>query len=311
MSNKWIVTDPVDRLAADLLEELGRDVDWRPDIGREELTEVIAQYEGMVVSTRTYVDRALIDRASRLKIVARVGSGMEHIDQAYCAENGIACLSSPEGNCNAVAEHAFGMLLSMMHRIHHAQGELQQGIWKREENRGVEMKGRTVGIVGYGHTGKAFARKFAGWDVDVLVYDKYAPAEATPGIWPASMEEIRASADIISFHIPYNEETHHWIDGAFIHVCRPGVLLINTSRGAVADTAALLPALESGLLGGICLDVFEDEPFDRDAVHPPETYRALFDHPRVIATPHIAGWSRESKENLVRILIGKVAEALS
>lgn len=308
-SGKWIVTDHADPSVREGLEALGKAIDWLPDIGREELLSIIGDYEGMVISTRTAVDRELVDRAPGLRIVARLGSGMEHVDREYCSQKGIACLSSPEGNANAVGEHAFAMLLALSNRICRAQHSLRSGAWDREGHRGFELKGRTVGIIGYGHTGSAFAEKFAGWDTAVFAYDKYKSGYGSRTVKESSYDDI-LQCEIISFHVPLTDETRHWIRAEFIDACRPGVILVNTSRGAIADTRALVAGLESGKIGGLCIDVFEDEPLSAGKVHDERLYRRLLEFDNVVATPHIAGWTLESKRMLVEVLLSKVAQTL-
>jgi D-3-phosphoglycerate dehydrogenase len=310
MKNNWIITDHVHPLAKTRLEALGKQVDWLADIEQDELLRIIDRYEGMIISTKTAVNKELIARAGRLKIVARVGSGMEHVDKELCAARGITCLSSPEGNCNAVAEHAFGMLLSLANSLRKANNELLEGVWAREANRGFELKGRRVGIIGYGHTGSAFARKFSGWDVQVYAYDKFKEGFGDDHVHECTYDELIRQCDIISFHVPYTPETHHFIDHSFLESCKQGVILINTSRGAIADTPALIDGLETGRIAGLCLDVFEDEPLQAGRVHPIEMYRKLLSFDQVVATPHIAGWSRESKELLIQILLQKIEAEL-
>jgi D-3-phosphoglycerate dehydrogenase len=308
--SKWIITDHAHPSIVEGLQELGKEVDWLPGIGHAELLSMIHQYEGMIISSKTAVQKELIDRAERLKIVGRLGSGMEHVDTAYCATRDITCLSSPEGNANAVAEHAFGMLLALMNNIRTSHNELLEGTWERERNRGVELRGKTLGIIGFGNTGSAFAGKFEGWQVKILAYDKYRSGFGAGYVEEVAYDTLLAGSDIISFHIPLNDETRHWIDRDFIRSCRPGVILINTSRGAIADTLALQYGLEEGIIGGICLDVYEDEPINTEQVHSKAVYDKLLASKRVIATPHIAGWSQESKVLLVNTLLIKIQAAL-
>ena len=310
--NKWIITDHISPLAKQSLEEMGKYVDYRPDISNTELANIIRDYEGLMISSKTLVTPQLIDKATKLKIVARVGSGMEHIDMDHCRSKGIICLNSPEGNCNAVAEHAFGMLLSLANNIRTSNNELLNGIWDREGNRGFELKGMTIGIIGYGHTGASLARKFLGWDTHVVAHDKYKTGFGEPdSVKEVDYKELLQISDIISFHVPYTDETHHWVNHDFIQSCKQGVIIINTSRGAIVDTSCLEPALNSGQLGGICLDVFEDEPLSAKKNHSESDYLELLSLDRVIATPHIAGWSNESKILLVFRLISKIEQALN
>lgn len=307
---KWIITDIVHPVAEEVLRQYGRDVDVRPDIGNEELEGIIAGYEGIIISSRTRIDKQILDKAGSLRIVGRVGSGMEHVDRDYCAQKGISCFSSPEGNCNAVGEHAMGMLLALSKNIGRANRELLEGEWRREQNRGFELKGRTVGIIGYGHTGSAFARKLAGWDVRVLAYDKYKQGYGDSLVEESNLGRLMAESDVISFHIPYNDETHHWINREFMQACGRRPVIINTSRGAIACTEDLVYGLEECLITGLCIDVFEDEPLGKGAVNNVKLYEKIMRFPNVVATPHIAGWSVESAYLLAKILMDKIVMVL-
>jgi len=308
--SKWIVTDHLDPAIKLSLEKLDRQVDWMPDISMQELLDRIGGYEGMVISSKTTVDKRLIDRATSLRIVARAGSGMEHVDRDYCQTKGIICFSSPEGNRNAVAEHAFGMLLTLTNHLRRAHFELTQGIWRREENRGFELKGRTIGIIGYGHTGSTFATKFSGWGVKLLAYDKYKSGFGSDLVAESRYEQILEEADAISFHVPLNSEARHWINADFIEKCKEGVILLNTSRGGVLHTKETVEALRNGRIGGLGIDVFEDEPLQKAQVNDYAIYEELISFENVIATPHIAGWTKESKVQLVEILAGKIKAEL-
>lgn len=307
---KYLITDKIHPSARPLLEELGIDVDWYPDITNEEVGRNVDGYDGLIISTKTIIDKALVDKAVRLKVIGRVGSGMDHIDLAYCRSKGIVCLSSPEGNCNAVAEHAMAMLLAQSNHIIRANNEVKSGLWKRFENTGFELQGKTIGIIGYGHTGSTFARKLSGFEVEILAYDKYKDHFGNELVKEATYEELIEQADVISFHIPYNKETHHWINKEFIKKCKKRPILINTSRGAIAKSTDLLWALENDLLKGLCLDVFEDEPLDKGEVNEGQLYQKIMAYDNVIVTPHIAGWTEEAKEKLVSILVKKIEETV-
>lgn len=303
---KYLITDKVHPSAQPLLEKLGFEVDWFPNITNEEVYKIVDQYEGLIISTKTTINKRLIDKATKLKVVGRVGSGMDHIDQDYCKEKGIKCFSSPEGNCNAVAEHAMAMLLSLSNHLIRANNEVKNGIWKRFENTGFELTGKTVGIIGFGHTGSAFAKKLSGFGVDILVYDKYKNNFNIDYIKEVDYSEILEHADVISFHLPYNTETHHWINKEFIESCNKKPVIINTSRGAIAKTKDLLLALENDELNGICLDVFEDEPLDCNKGNNKYLYNKLLEYENVIVSPHIAGWTKEAKVKLVSVLVKKI-----
>lgn len=305
MQKKVLITAEIDNYIQHRFEELGYWVDVKPDIERAELLAIISTYEVLIITTYTKVDKILIDSASNLKIVGRVGSGMENVDIEYCKQKKIACLNSPEGNGNAVGEHCLAMLLNLLNNINKANNELKNNLFLREENRGEELDGKTIGIIGYGHTGQAFAKKLRGFEVAILVYDKYGEACDT-FVRNVTLDELQSNSDIISFHVPYNEETHYYCDAAFLKKCTKHPIIINTSRGAIINTIDVLNGLETKNINGLCIDVFEDEPITKNKIHTAETYQKLFSYNNVIATPHIAGWTHQSRYKLSKILMDKI-----
>lgn len=310
MHKKALITADIHPYLREQLEASGFSVDVIPEIDRTHLLEIIPAYSILIITTYTQVDMEVVDKATQLQLIGRVGSGMENVDVAYCTSKNIICVNSPEGNGNAVGEHCLAMLLSLLNNIPQANQELRQQIFRREENRGKELDGMTVGIIGYGHTGKAFARKLRGFEVEILVFDPYVTV-VDSWVKQVSLTDIQQRAEVISFHVPYNRETHHYAGTAFLEQCRMTPVIINTSRGAVADTVALMEMLEQGKIAGVCIDVFEDEPLTKNKVHVPEVYQRLLAHPRVVATPHIAGWTIASKYKLVKILMDKISVHLS
>lgn len=310
MHKKALITADIHPYLREQLEASGFSVDVIPEIDRTHLLEIIPAYSILIITTYTQVDMEVVDKATQLQLIGRVGSGMENVDVAYCTAKNIICVNSPEGNGNAVGEHCLAMLLSLLNNIPQANQELRQQIFRREENRGKELDGMTVGIIGYGHTGKAFARKLRGFEVEILVFDPYVTV-VDSWVKQVSLTDIQQRAEVISFHVPYNRETHHYAGTAFLEQCRMTPVIINTSRGAVADTVALTDMLEEGKIAGVCIDVFEDEPLTKNKVHVPEVYQRLLAHPRVVATPHIAGWTVASKYKLVKILMDKISVHLS
>ncbi len=310
MHKKALITADIHPYLREQLEASGFSVDVIPEIDRTHLLEIIPAYSILIITTYTQVDKEVVDKATQLQLIGRVGSGMENEDVAYCTAKNIICVNSPEGNGNAVGEHCLAMLLSLLNNIPQANQELKQQIFRREENRGKELDGMTVGIIGYGHTGKAFARKLRGFEVEILVFDPYVTV-VDSWVKQVSLTDIQQRAEVISFHVPYNRETHHYAGIAFLEQCRMTPVIINTSRGAVADTVALTEMLEQGKIAGVCIDVFEDEPLTKNKVHVPEVYQRLLAHPRVVATPHIAGWTVASKYKLVKILMDKISVHLS
>lgn len=312
MSKKILITDDVHPLLIEGMEADGFHCDYRPEITLEEVRSIIGDYEGLIINSKILVDRVLLDKAPKLRFVGRLGSGMEIVDREYAAVKGVAVLSSPEGNCNAVAEQALGMLLALSNNLLRADREVRQKTWNREKNRGFEIMGKTIGIIGFGHTGSAFAKKLSGMGVKILAYDKYKE-NYTAGflnVEAVEMPEIFEKAEIISFHLPLTAETKHLVDLTFINKCKKGVILINTSRGQVIKTEDLIAGLESGDIGGACLDVFENEKPKTYSEREREMYNRLFSFENVVVTPHIAGWTFESKRRLADILLGKIRKAL-
>ncbi len=306
--NSVLITDDCHPLLIAGLERTGYRCVFEPSITLEETKRVIGGYEGLIVNSKILVDDRFLDSAPLLKFIGRMGSGMEIIDRAAAAKRGIAVFSSPEGNNNAVAEHAMGMLLGLLNRLAAADAEVRKGIWRREDNRGVELEGKTMGIIGFGHTGSRLARKLQGWDVQVLAHDKYKSgfAESMPWVRECAVPEIQAEADIISLHLPLTPETRHYADAAFLEACKPGVILVNTARGACVDTEALVRLLERGHVGGACLDVFENEKPETFTPEEKALYDKLYGLAHVQLSPHIAGWTHESKRKLAEQLLERI-----
>lgn len=306
MQKKVIITDHVHPLLADRLREAHYIVDVEPEISNEELLRVIATYHGLVLSTRTQVTPSLLDKADNLEFIARAGSGMENIDVRYAESKNIKVVNAPEGNANAVAEHALGLLLCLLNNIAAADHDIRNGIWQREENRGIELQGKTVGIIGYGHTGSAFASKLTGLGVRILVYDKYKKNLAGQYIKQVALEILQAEADILSFHVPLTAETKYYFNTEFLNNCKKQIRLLNTSRGGVVDTAALLKGLDSEKVAGAALDVFENEKFYMLDEKHRGYFNELSKRRNVVMTPHVAGWTVESYIKISSILAEKI-----
>jgi len=280
---------------------------------KEEILKKIHGYSGVIIRSRFRIDKEFLDAAINLKVIGRAGAGMENIDLAYAESKGIFCVHAPEGNRIAVGEHALGMLLSLMNNFRRADNEVRAGIWKREENRGVELTGKTVGIIGYGHMGSAFAKVLRGFDVKILAYDKYKTGFGDEFVKESSPEEIFTEAEVLSLHVPLTAETRGMVNTAFLSSFRKNIWLINTSRGPVVNTEALVKSLNSGKILGAGLDVLEYESVSFEnlsAEELPQPFQELRRSDRVILSPHVAGWTQESHRKIAEVLAAKVADAL-
>lgn len=304
---KVLIAAPVHPVLIDGLTKRGYQCVIREKITQDAAYALICDCIGVVTSTRLQLDRPLIDAAPQLEWIARMGSGMEVVDVEYARIKNIQCFSSPEGNCNAVAEHALGMLLALVRCIAVGNGEIREGIWKREENRGTELEGKTIAIIGFGHTGAALAKKLQGFDMRILAFDKYDTSRITNDIVKCeTLQPVFSEADIVSFHVPVQADTIHYFDEDFVGSMRKSFFLLNTSRGPVVDTVALLNGLRNGKVAGACLDVFEEEPLT--AMNPGlrSMVNAFAAMPNVILTPHIAGYTFEAVYKMSIALLNKI-----
>ncbi len=288
-----------------------------PAIGLELIEEYQASsdqinwsdFGGLILRSRMPIDRPILEKATNLRFIARVGAGLENIDLDAAKELGIEVLAAPEGNRNALAEHALGMLLALFNRLLIADKEVRSGFWRREENRGFELASKTVGIIGYGYMGSAFAEKLRAMDCRILAYDKYKQDYAPDFVEEVSLEQLQQEADVISLHLPQNEETNHYVDEAFIANCRKPFYLVNTARGKNVSTRALVEALKKGAILGACLDVLEYEKSSFENLYEgemPEEFKFILSSDRIIFSPHIAGWTHESNIKLAQVLITKI-----
>jgi D-3-phosphoglycerate dehydrogenase len=303
---KVMITAPAHPCLKEGLEQRGYMVDTLEKISYQELKEMIPGYAGLIVASRIEIDKAMLAEAQSLKWIGRLGSGMEIIDVDQATAQGIVCMSSPDGNCDSVGEHCLGMLLSLMHNISSARDEVREGKWLREANRGFELGGKTVGIIGLGHTGSAFAHLLSPFGVRVLAHDKYKTGFSAGHIVESSIDDIKELADVISFHLPLNEETQHYANEQFFLSLKKRPYFLNASRGAVVDTSALLQALDNGLVTAAGLDVLENEDLTSYSAHESALLQQMLRRKNVIVTPHIAGSSHESLIKLAQSLLKKL-----
>ncbi len=309
MSNNVIVTAAVHPFLLETLEQKGFEICYEPTISYDELHLKIADAVGLIVTTRLQIDAKIIDNANSLKWIGRLGSGMELIDTALAEAKGILCVSSPEGNCTAVGEHSLGLLLNLMHRIHSAYGEIKMGQWIRDDNRGDELTGKKVGIIGFGHTGAAFAKVLTGFDVEILAHDIYPRAlgwQHFPHVKMVQLETIQQEAEVISLHLPLTPLTKHFGNTHFFEQLKQQPYFLSTCRGEVTSSQAVLEALQNQQIRGAGLDVLENERLDTYSQAEKANLEALMALPNFILTPHIAGYSQEAYYKMSKILLEKL-----
>lgn len=275
------------------------------------ITAKISEFQGIVIRSRFKLDRSFLENAVNLEFIARSGAGMENIDIDYCKKRSIELFNAPEGNRNAVGEHALGMLLSLFNNLNKGDSEIRSGVWDREGNRGVELDGKTVGLVGYGNNGQAFARKLRGFDIDLLVYDKYKSNFGDEFVQEVEMATIFEKADVVSYHIPQNDETMYLVDSKYLSKFRREIYLINLSRGKIVKIQSLMKSINEGKVIGACLDVLEFEKTSFENIFSstdeiPKEFKALLSSNKVIMSPHVGGWTTESYFKLSDVLADKI-----
>lgn len=296
-------------LLIEQLEALGHHNVVDISSSKTEIAAVISEYDGLVIRSRFSIDKIFLDQAKNLKFIARVGSGLENIDVAYAHQKDIHLIAAPEGNSNAVGEHALGMLLALFNKLSQANQDVRRGLWPREANRGLELEGKTVGIIGYGHMGKAFAKKLKGFEVEVLCYD-IKPNVGDDNATQVSLETLQKRVEVLSLHTPETPLTKQMVNRQFITKFTQPFWLINTARGSSVVTKDLLFALESGQILGAGLDVLEYEKSSFEALFSdrtlPEVFIKLMQSEKVILSPHVAGWTKESHRKLAQTIVDKI-----
>jgi D-3-phosphoglycerate dehydrogenase len=297
--------DTVHPLLKKELENNGNTCDTAYKKNKSQIEAIISEYKGIIIRSKFKIDKAFIDKSSNLKFIARAGSGLENIDVNYAESKNIKCFNASEGNRQAVAEHTIGMILSLFNNLNTADKQVRSGKWDREANRGIELSEKTIGIIGYGNNGSAFANSLKGFGVEILAYDKYL----TDYPYKSSMEEIFKYADIVSLHVPLTEETTYLVDSNFINSFKKDFYLINTARGKCANTKSIVEGIKNGKIKGACLDVLEYEKTSFEALSKngltPEM-KYLINSKRTILSPHIAGWTNESNIKIAEVLLDKI-----
>ena len=296
------------------LNSLGFTNDEDYTSSKAEIIAKIDLYDGLIIRSRFSIDASFLEKAKNLKFIGRVGAGLENIDCSYAKNNGITLIAAPEGNRNAVGEHCLGMLLSLFNKLNKANGEIKKGQWLREENRGVELDGKTVGVIGYGNMGKSFAKKLRGFNVEVLCYD-LKPNVSDDCCKQVSLREFQQKVDVLSLHTPQTELTRNMVNTNFIQSFKKNFWLLNTARGTSVVTKDLVIALKSGKILGAGLDVLEYEKasfenlFTNDKI--PKAFQYLINSNNVLLSPHVAGWTFESKEKLAQTIVDKIKKNYS
>jgi D-3-phosphoglycerate dehydrogenase / 2-oxoglutarate reductase len=305
---KVLIVDLMHESILGLLGKYGFEVTYAPKITREEIIDQIASYEGIIIRSKTPLDRALLERATRLQFIGRAGAGLDQLDLDYLEERGVALFHAAKGNRDAVAEHAIGGILALFNHLNQADTQVRKGIWDREGNRGVELKGKTVGIFGFGNMGKAFSKRLKGFGVNVLAYDKYKKDFGKKGVQEVSWETLKKEVDVLSIHVPLTAETRDFFTLEELKSFAKPFWLINTARGEVIRMETLNQALDLGILKGLVLDVLENEKFDRFSPDQKLQFELLAKRENVLFTPHVAGWTVESYQKINEVLVKQILQ---
>lgn len=306
---KILLADKNHNLLKTELEALDCNCTEAYNLSKSEIEAIISSFDGIIIRSRFKIDANFINKATQLKFIARVGAGLESIDIKYAASKNIYLISAPEGNRNAVGEHALAMLLSLFNNLKKADLEIRNGKWLREENRGIELEGKTVGIIGYGNMGKAFAKKLKGFEVNVICYD-IKKGVGDSNCKQVSLKELQEKTDILSLHTPFNKLSHNMVNETFINQFKKSFYLINTARGSAVVTTDLVKALKTKKILGACLDVLEYEKLSFENLFEnyslPNAFKYLIKANNVLLSPHIAGWTTESKIKLAKTIVQKI-----
>ncbi|MGE0560327.1 MAG: 2-hydroxyacid dehydrogenase [Flavobacteriales bacterium] len=312
MISKVLFIDSVHPILEERLLKLGIVCEHDYSSSKSEIEAKISNYQGVVIRSRFTLDKIFLDAATSLKFIARSGAGLENIDVEYAKKKGVKVIHSPAGNMDAVAEHTIGTLLMLFNQLKKGDNEVRKGIWDREGNRGLELMGKTAGIIGYGYMGSSLVKRLSGFGCTILVYDKYKSGFGNKTVKEVSLEQLKAESDIISIHLPLTEETQYYVDSNFITSVKKPFYLINTARGNHVKIADLVQALKSGKILGACLDVLEYETKSFETISKdklPEDFVYLTQSNKVVLSPHVAGWTVESYIKLSSVLADKIEQA--
>lgn len=306
MSKKILFLETVHPILSEKLNEIGFQCDFNYTISYNELLDNITEYNGIVLRSRISIDENLLKAATKLEFIARSGSGLEIIDLESCKYHNVQVFSSPEGNSDAVGEHVIGMMLALANNIHHANESVHKKEWLREQYRGFEIKGKTIALIGFGHMGQSLAKKLSGFESHVIEFDKYTERSFGLNATRASLQEIFETADIVSLHLPFSEETKEYANESFFNSFKKPIVFINTSRGAHINAADLMRAIDIGLVTHAALDVLPFEKTSLESLNYNELFEELLSYPNILLTPHIAGWTKESYFKLSHVLFEKI-----
>jgi len=307
---KILITDEVDSLLTKLLNKYNLEYELNLTDSVEKLLQIIQEFDGLIVRNRIKINSKFLYESKNLKFIARYGSGMESFDIETAEKLGIQCFNSAEGNANSVGEHCLGLLLSLCHKIYYAANQVENNIWERKKNSGIELENKIVGIIGYGHTGQAFAQKLQGFNCSILSYDKYKTGFSNKFVQEVDIQMLYENCDIISLHVPLNQETKYLINDHFICKMKKPFYLLNTSRGGVVSNNDLVKGLNNNKIIGAGLDVIENENFKFNKINADVNFNYLLNCKNVIITPHIAGLSKESNKKLSKVLIHKILKLI-
>lgn len=304
---KCLIADEMHESILPLLDAIDFETVYAPKATRKELYGLIGDIDVLLIRSKTTVDQEFLDKASKLQLIGRAGAGLDKIDVAYAKKKGVQIVNAPEGNRDALAEHAVGLLLNVLNNINRSDKEVRNWVWNREANRGVELSDKTVGIIGYGYMGQAFVQRLRAFDSRILVYDKYKKGFGTKKVEEVSLAKLFEKTDILSLHVPLTAETKNWINKDFLNKFKKNIYLLNTARGEVLPLQDLLDLLDSGKVIGAGLDVLEKEKFDKLTETEKQRFEDLFSRDNVVLSPHVGGWTFASYKKINEVLVGKIA----